>query len=285
LPADQVCAVAPPFPYDESSDSTTGEKQESQVPPESADELMIRRFVGCQRDGIGGFLADPVSGRWSWSDAAYNIFGYPAGSVTPSWRLIISHIPAEDRAVAEAAYRLARTRLGPFSWSHRIHAGDATRSILMVGETSASNREHSGNPATPRNSDQSHHRRGAVDLSLAGHVIDLTLLRVQGARGAANDAVQSSARHRAVIEQAKGVLMLAFGLNADAAFALLVWHSQRSNRKLHAIAADLLAHLHEDGLSGNGLPLAIDRILTNGVTPKKRRTHASPPAPSDAPSA
>jgi hypothetical protein len=59
--------------------------------------------------------------------------------------------------------------------------------------------------------------------------------------------------------------MLAFGLNADAAFALLVWHSQRSNRKVHTIAADLLAHLHEAGLSGNGLRLAMDRILNNGV--------------------
>lgn len=96
------------------------------MPRESVDELMIRRFVGSQRDGIGGFYADPVSGRWSWSDAAYEIFGYPAGSVTPRWGLIISHIRAEDRAVAEAAYGLARTRIGPFSWSHRIHAGDAT---------------------------------------------------------------------------------------------------------------------------------------------------------------
>ena len=75
--------------------------------------------------------------------------------------------------------------------------------------------------------------------------------------------------------------MLTFGLNADAAFALLVWHSQRSNRKVHAIAADLLAHLHEDGISSNGLRLAMDRILTNGVTPKKRRTHASPLAASN----
>jgi hypothetical protein len=103
-------------------------------------------------------------------------------------------------------------------------------------------------------------------------VIDLTLLRVQGARGAANDAVQSSARHRAVIEQAKEVLMLAFELNADAAFALLVWHSQRSNRKLHAIAADLLAHLHKDGLSSNNLRLAIDRILPCDA---KEASHAS----------
>jgi len=66
--------------------------------------------------------------------------------VTPSWSLIISHSPAEDRAVAEAAFELARTRIGPFSWSHRIHVGDATRSILMVGETSASDGENSVNP-------------------------------------------------------------------------------------------------------------------------------------------
>jgi hypothetical protein len=66
--------------------------------------------------------------------------------------------------------------------------------------------------------------------------------------------------------------MLAFGLNADAAFALLVWHSQRSNRKVQAIAADLMAHLHEDGLSGNGLRLAMDRFLNNGVTPSKHPT-------------
>jgi ANTAR domain len=259
--------------------SMTAQNQECQVLRESADEMLIRHFAGAQRDGIGQFFADPGSGCWSWSDAAYEIFGYPAGSVTPSWSLIISHIPAADRAVAQAAYELARTCVGPFSWSHRIHVGDAMRSILMLGETSASDGRNS--PAALRSSKQSDHHHGVADLYLAGYVIDLTVLRVEGARGAANDAVQNSAQHRAVIEQAKGVLMLTFGLNADAAFALLVWHSQRSNRKVHAIAADLLAHLHEDGLSGNGLRLAMDRILTNGVTPKKRRAISSRPATSN----
>jgi hypothetical protein len=146
------------------------------------------------------------------------------------------------------------------------------RSILMLGETYVSDGENSVNLAALRNRAQSDHHRGVTDFCLAGYVIDLTVLRVDGARGAANEAVQSSARQRAVIEQAKGVLMLAFGLNADAAFALLVWHSQRSNRKVHAIAADLMAHLHEDGLSGNGLRLAMDRFLSNGVTPSKHPT-------------
>jgi ANTAR domain len=243
---------------------------------ESADELMIRRFAGAQRDGIGRFLADPVSGRWSWSEDAYQIFGYSAGSVTPSWGLIISHIPAEDRAVAQAAYELAGTRIGPFSWSHRIHAGNATRSILILGETCPSDGHNSVNPAALRSSDQSDQHRGVAALSLAGYVIDLTELRVEGARGAATEAVQSSARHRAVIEQAKGALMLTFGLDAEAAFAHLVWHSQRSNRKVHSIAADLLAHLHEDGLGGNGLRLAIDRVLNNGEAPKKQPASAPP---------
>jgi hypothetical protein len=247
------------------------------VSRESADELMMRCFAGTQRDGIGRFFVDLVSGRWSWSDAVFKIFGYPAGSVTPSWNLIINHIPAEDRAVAQSAYELARARIGPFSWSHRIHVGDTTRSILMIGETSASDGEGSAHPAAPGNSGQQDHHRGAADLSLAGYVIDLTVLRVEGARGAANDAVQSSARQRAVIEQAKGALMLTFGLDANAAFALLVWHSQRSNRKVHSIAADLLAHLHEDGLSSNGLRLAIDRLLNNGETPKKQPASAPPP--------
>jgi GAF domain-containing protein len=45
---------------------------------------------------------------------------------------------------------------------------------------------------------------------------------------------------RAVIEQAKGVLMATGGRNADEAFQLLVRASQRENRKLRDIAAELV---------------------------------------------
>ena len=46
---------------------------------------------------------------------------------------------------------------------------------------------------------------------------------------------------RAVIDQAKGVLMAVHGVDADAAFAMLVDRSQRTNTKLRAVAEDLLA--------------------------------------------
>jgi hypothetical protein len=246
------------------------------VTRESADELMIRRFAGAQRDGIGRFAADPVSGQWSWSDAVYEIFGYPTRSVAPSWSLIINHIPEEDCAIAQTAYELATTRVGPFSWSHRIHAGDTMRSILVLGETASLDGVNSLKRTGQRSGQPSENQRRHAGLYLKGYVIDLTVLRVEGARGAATEAVQSSARHRAVIEQAKGVLMLTFGLSADAAFALLTWHSQRSNRKVHAIAADLMAHVHEHEVSAQRLRLAIERILTNGEAREKRRASATP---------
>lgn len=242
---------------------------------ESADELMIRRFAGAQRDGIGRFVAKSASGQWSWSDAVFEIFGYPVGSVEPSWSLIISHVSEKDRAVVQAAYESAMARVGPFSWSHCIRVGDAWRSILVLGETISIDGVDILKWTGQRGSQPSENRRRPAGLYLEGYVIDLTVLRVRGARGAATEAVQRSAQHRAVIEQAKGALMLTFGLTADAAFALLAWHSKRSNRKVHAIAADLMFRVCKDELSGHRLRLAMDCILTNGET-RKRRT---PPPP------
>ena len=46
---------------------------------------------------------------------------------------------------------------------------------------------------------------------------------------------------RAVIDQAKGVLMARHGLTPSAAFDLLSEQSQRSNRKLRELAEELVA--------------------------------------------
>jgi AmiR/NasT family two-component response regulator len=45
---------------------------------------------------------------------------------------------------------------------------------------------------------------------------------------------------RAVIERAKGALMATHGIDEEQAFALLRERSQRSNRKLRDVAADVL---------------------------------------------
>lgn len=56
------------------------------------------------------------------------------------------------------------------------------------------------------------------------------------------DQLGEAMRSRAVIEQAKGLLMAAQGCTADDAFDLLVKASQRSNRKLRDIAQDMVAN-------------------------------------------
>lgn len=52
---------------------------------------------------------------------------------------------------------------------------------------------------------------------------------------------------RAVIEQAKGMLMLVYGLDAGAAFDLLKWRSQKDNIKLRRLAEQLVDEFREVG--------------------------------------
>ena len=56
-----------------------------------------------------------------------------------------------------------------------------------------------------------------------------------------SDQLQTAMASRAVIEQAKGVLMARDGVDEEAAFALLRDRSQRENRKLRDVAADVVA--------------------------------------------
>ena len=52
-------------------------------------------------------------------------------------------------------------------------------------------------------------------------------------------------QHRAVIEQAKGIVMAGGGRSADEAFQVLVQASQRENRKLRDIAAQIVQHAQQ----------------------------------------
>jgi GAF domain-containing protein len=54
------------------------------------------------------------------------------------------------------------------------------------------------------------------------------------------DQMRQALESRAVIDQAKGIVMARTGADADAAFALLVTQSQQSNRKLREVAEQLV---------------------------------------------
>ena len=59
--------------------------------------------------------------------------------------------------------------------------------------------------------------------------------------------LQRALESRAVIDQAKGILMARHGLSADAAYDLLSKQSQLENRKLRDIAADLVEEYQTGG--------------------------------------
>jgi ANTAR domain-containing protein len=59
------------------------------------------------------------------------------------------------------------------------------------------------------------------------------------------DAVQAIVDRRAVIEQAKGMLMFVYGIDADQAFDVLRLQSQEHNVKLRLVAEQILKDLVE----------------------------------------
>ena len=108
-----------------------------------------------------------------------------------------------------------------FCWRHRItDAAGRTRTVLALGEGVCD-------------------ARGAV-TAVEGYYVDVTDVLRREIDSESHDAVARAAMSRAVIEQAKGILIVAYGLEAHAAFELLRWHSQHRNIKLRALSAGLV---------------------------------------------
>jgi hypothetical protein len=87
------------------------------------------------------------------------------------------------------------------------------------------------------------------------------------------EAAQAIAANRAVIEQAKGMLMFLYGIDADRAFDLLRWQSQEHNVKLRLLAEQILKDLVELSKSKP----AAHRLQTDGLllTAHQRVTHSA----------
>ena len=62
----------------------------------------------------------------------------------------------------------------------------------------------------------------------------------QGEADTITRAAAEIVEHRAVIEQAEGVLMAVYSIDAQAAFDLLSWGSQYTNTELRAMAEQLM---------------------------------------------
>jgi PAS domain S-box-containing protein len=157
--------------------------------------------------------------RWEWSDAVARMHGYEPGSVVPTTELLLQHKHPEDRPrVAAVLDRVIKG--GLFSSRHRIiDTAGRTHWVVVVGD---SMRNAAGNV-----------------IGTSGFYIDVTEELQSDITTVLSETIEARAR----IEQAKGLLMTAYGISSERAFEILVWRSQQTNTKVRDLAGQFLTAL------------------------------------------
>ncbi|WP_247826771.1 ANTAR domain-containing protein [Arthrobacter antioxidans] len=177
----------------------------------------VEYFIDCPTGTVEHYFADDT---YNWSDELYRIHGYERGDIVPTLELGMSHFDPADRDAVRAFWTKVTTTGGPSSvYASLRDLNGNTRKLLISADLIVEDTEPIGVWAL------------VVDLTRSIHA-DRTQL--------ANEAVAASALRRAVIEQAKGILMGRAGLTATEAFAQISSHSQHTNRKVVVIAQEII---------------------------------------------
>jgi PAS domain S-box-containing protein len=155
--------------------------------------------------------------RWEWSEQVQRMHGYEPGTVTPTTELVLEHKHPEDRRQVAATIDQILNTHKAFSTRHRIiDTTGQVHHVVVVGDEL-------------RNGD------GDV-IGTHGFYVDVTPTDDQEREDIVTARLAEIAEQRASIEQAKGMLMLIYGINDAAAFELLKWVSQQENVKLRPLA-------------------------------------------------
>ncbi|WP_029107196.1 PAS and ANTAR domain-containing protein [Mycobacterium sp. URHD0025] len=200
-------------------------------------------LAGGEPQRVGWFRFYFADERWEWSPQVERMHGYDPGTARPTTELVLAHKHPEDYGQVAATLLEIRRTSGAFSTRHRIidTAGDVHH-VVVVG-------------------DQLFDDNGAI-IGTHGFYVDVSPSIAQAQAQAVTDVVAGIAEARGAIEQAKGMLMLIYRINAEAAFDLLKWRSQETNTKLRLLAEQLAADFQALDYSETLPSRAIlDRIL------------------------
>jgi PAS domain S-box-containing protein len=206
----------------------------------------LAALSGGTAEPVARFRYDAVDGTWWWSPAMYALHGFSPGEVVPTTALLLAHKHADDRARTEGRLQEALSTGEPFCCRHRII--DASGRVHMVLSL-----------AEPVCDDL-----GTV-VAVQGFFIDVTDSLRRVAEQEAHTAVVRATQTRAVIEQAKGLLVGIYGIDPDAAFNLLRWHSQQTNTKIRDLADGLVEHMSHAPVDGRSPARRLNAYL--GVPP------------------
>ncbi|MGV0585197.1 PAS and ANTAR domain-containing protein [Mycobacteroides chelonae] len=209
----------------------------------ATDADLEQALAGGAPQHVGWFRFYFDDERWEWSAEVAQMHGYDPEEITPTTEIVLSHKHPDDfRQVAATLDEIRRTAQA-FSTRHRIiDLQQRVHHVVVIG-------------------DRLYDDRGTV-IGTHGFYVDVTPSAHQDREDSLTAAVVEIAESRGIIEQAKGMLMLVYRLNADAAFELLKWRSQENNVKLRALAQQIVTDFQSLDF-GKDLPARseYDRLL------------------------
>ena len=171
----------------------------------------------------GRYRYNLVTQQWWWSDETFQIHGFEPGDVVPTMTLVLAHKHPEDRARVSQMFQGAAVTGEPFSSVHRImDARGRERTLTVVGQGAR-------DPDTDQVSE------------LVGYFVDVTAAVQAQAGKAASASIRASSATRAPIEQAKGIVAFALGVDVDEAFQRLRRTSNHTNVAIRDVARRIIA--------------------------------------------
>lgn len=202
---------------------------------------------------VGSFKYLRVDDQWEWSDAVAGMHGYAPAEIQPTTSLVMSHKHPDDAANVALLIEAASGQGQPFSSRHRIiDTCGRTHLVLVIGDHLLDD-------------------HGTV-IGTQGFYVDLSDFEEGGAVDA---AIADFTAHRALIEQATGILMMTYSISAERAFDILVWRSQETNTKLRSLVRQVIADFTTELHVSNEVRERADHLLLTA----DRRMRAAPVAP------
>lgn len=198
--------------------------------------------AGGDGEGVGTFRFWFVGERWEWSDEVARMHGYEPGTVEPTTELLLSHKHPDDRRHVQDLLDRALMSNSSFSGRHRFidTEGKVHDAVVLA--------------------DRIYDDNGAV-VGTAGYYVDLTETFVETRQVALDEVLPDLFEARAVIEQAKGVLVAVYRVSPEQAFGVLRWRSQETNTKLRSLAKQLIDEVSNLPAPSADVQSAFDHLL------------------------
>ena len=198
-------------------------------------------------EAAGRFRYDRGTGAWSWSPEMFAVLGIDPGTTDPGTEALVRWQHPDDRIRTLNAFAAA---CAGRAFALEVRAAGEARAVVLVGEPELD----------PE----------AGVTAIAGLCADITAGRPPGSDSdkareleAEVGQLRAAMASRAVIEQAKGILMLLTSCRDQTAFDLLGHISSHTHRKIRDVARAIT----ESATGGARLPEEIRAILRDACPP------------------